>query len=197
MPVLGIVASQISGHLFAPSGAYDSIATTTLSTATASIDFTSIPATYTHLQIRGIVKLSRTTGNENLVAEFNADTGTNYSWHQLIGNGAAASANAGATQSYMYLSETIGSWTNAANMFSANVIDILDYANTNKYKTIRTLEGGDQNGNAAPNGDTGKIVFSSGSWRNTNAVTSIKIYPTSGTISQYSQFALYGIKGGN
>ena len=196
MPVLGIIASQISGHLFAPSGAYDSIATVTVGGGgAADVEFTSIPATYTHLQIRGIVKLSRTTGNEDLAMRLNSDTGSNYSFHQLIGNGATVSASAGATQSYMYLGETIGSWTNAASMFSANVIDILDYANTNKYKTIRTLEGGDQNGNTAPNGDTGKIGLTSGSWRNTNAITSIKIYPTGGTISQYTTYTLYGIKG--
>jgi len=183
---------------FTPSGAYDSIATVTVgSGGAASVDFTSIPATYTHLQIRGIVKFSRTTGNEDLGVRFNSDTGSNYSYHQLIGNGATVSAFAGVTQTFMFAGQTMGSWTNAANMFSANVIDILDYADTNKYKTIRTLEGGDQNGNVAPNSDTGSIGLTSGSWRNTNAITSIKLYPTGGTISEYTTYTLYGIKGGN
>jgi hypothetical protein len=73
--------------------------------------------------------------------------------------------------------------------FGANIIDILDYANTNKYKTTRTLSGGDNNG-------SGFVQFMSGNWRNTNAVTSIDIFQVDGdTIAEYSQFALYGIKG--
>ena len=188
--------SLLVGNAFYSPPIYDSIATVTVGGGgAADVEFTSIPATYTHLQIRGIVKLSRTAGNENLAMRFNSDTGSNYSFHQLIGNGATVSTDAGATQTYMYLGETMGSWASAASMFSPNVIDILDYANTNKYKTIRTLEGGDQNGNTAPNGDTGKMGFTSGNWRNTNAITSIKIYPTGGTISEYTTFALYGIKG--
>lgn len=176
-------------------GSYESIATVDVGAGgTSAVEFTSISGTYKHLQIRGIVKVSRTTGNENLYAQLNGDTASNYSWHQLVGSGAAASASAGATQSFMYLGENIGTWTNAANMFSTTVIDILDYANTNKNKTVRTLHGGDQNGNTAPNSDTGKITFSSGNWRSTSAVTSIKLYPSSGTINQYSSFALYGIK---
>jgi hypothetical protein len=192
MPILGIIASQ--GRV--PATSYESIATVSVgSGGAADIEFTSIPSTYTHLQIRGIVKLSRTAGNENLGMRLNSDTGSNYSYHQMIGTGTTITKEGQANQTYMYLGETIGSWASAASMFSPNVIDILDYANTNKYKTIRTLEGGDQNGNAAPNGDTGKMGFTSGSWRNTNAITSIKIYPTGGTISQYTTFALYGIKG--
>jgi hypothetical protein len=52
MPILGIISSQISGHLFAPSGAYDSIATVSGTGSSGTISFTSIPSTYTHLQIR-------------------------------------------------------------------------------------------------------------------------------------------------
>jgi hypothetical protein len=51
-PMLGIMASQISGHLVTNS--YESIQTVTVSTATPSITFSSIPATYKHLQIRGL-----------------------------------------------------------------------------------------------------------------------------------------------
>jgi hypothetical protein len=52
-PILGIYASQISGHLFAPSGAYDSIATVTWYWLSGIILLlASIPATYTHLQLR-------------------------------------------------------------------------------------------------------------------------------------------------
>jgi len=186
--------SGLVGNPVIMPGSYESIATVTVGAGgTSSVDFTSIPSTYTHLQIRGLVKVSRTSGNENLGAQFNGDTGSNYSWHQLIGNGSGGISQAGATQSFMFLGETIGSWGSAASMFDGTVIDILDYKDTNKYKTTRTLIGADQNGTTAPNGDTGKIVFASANWRNTAAITSVKIYATSGTINEYSSFALYGV----
>ena len=81
-PILGIYASQISGHLFAPSGAYDSIATTTVGAGGASsITFSSIPSTYTHLQVRITAKGNRGIVIENAYLTFNGDSGTNYNAH--------------------------------------------------------------------------------------------------------------------
>jgi hypothetical protein len=90
--ILGIYASQISGHLFAPSGAYDSIATYTVgSGGAADVEFTSIPATYTHLQIRGIARSARSgETDDNIALQFNADTGSNYAHHDINGNGSSA-----------------------------------------------------------------------------------------------------------
>jgi hypothetical protein len=79
--------------------------------------------------------------------------------------------------------------TGGANVFGTFIIDILDYANTSKYKTQRGLGGADLNG-------SGYISFNSGNWRNTNAITSISLTPLYGSqFAQYSSFALYGIKG--
>ena len=76
-----------------------------------------------------------------------------------------------------------------ANAFGVTIIDILDYANTNKYKTFRSLVGSDTN-------DTnGAVGLASGSWRSTSAITSITLSNNvSGNLAQYSSFALYGIK---
>jgi hypothetical protein len=53
------MASQISGHLYdGPFGAYDSLATVTLSADAASVTFAGIPSGYKHLQIRAIHKPS-------------------------------------------------------------------------------------------------------------------------------------------
>jgi hypothetical protein len=79
-------------------------------------------------------------------------------------------------------------------MFGAGIVDILDYANTNKYKTIRSLTGHDHNGVIA--GIHAIVNLNSGSWRSTSAINSIVIGVVSGTaFNQYSSFALYGIKG--
>ena len=187
-PILGIYASQMSGHLFTfPASSYESIATVTVGSGGAStVSFTSIPSTYTHLQIRAIARGSAAT-NE-IWAQFNSDTAANYSTHQVYGSGAAVGASGTASTSYAKVGELSG--TNAsASIFGVSVIDILDYANTNKYKTTRALTGTDINGSG------GYIVFASGNWRSTSAISSITLYYNTYSFNQYSSFALYGIKG--
>ena len=169
-------------------GDYESIQTVTVGAGgSSSISFTSIPSTYKHLQIRMFARSNRATNPEFLKINFNSDTGANYSWHYIYGQGASVAAGAGASATYMF-SEYYGGAAQASGVFGAGITDILDYANTNKYKTIRDLGGYDNNGD-------GSISFQSGSWRNTAAVSSIQITPGGGTtIQQYSSFALYGVK---
>ena len=159
-----------------------SIATVTLGSAQSYIEFTNIPQTYTHLQIRGIAKSTATDDNW---MRFNSDTSSNYSWHMLRGSGGAASSGAGTNASAMW----VGYGMDTANMFRSSIIDILDYTNTNKFKTIKTLSGMDTNTT------TNWVELTSGNWRSTAAITSIRLYPNSGNYGQYSTFALYGIKG--
>jgi len=167
---------------------YESIATTTLTTSTASVTFSSIPATFTHLQVRAISRYNGSGTNEGgALITFNADSATSYNYHLLYGTGSATGAQGNANTSYMWSPDTpFGGVT--ASVFGAGIIDILDYANTNKYKTIRALTGYDANG-------SGLIALASGAWRNTNAVNSITFTPpSSASFVQYSSFALYGVK---
>jgi hypothetical protein len=173
---------------------FESIATVTVgSGGAADVEFTSIPATYTHLQVRAIMQSNRGTYSlDDVFCRINNDVGSNYAFHKLYGDGSSASAENHSTQSYMSISFTSSSAT--ANIFGALVLDVLDYANTNKYKTLRNLGGMDINGTTAGYG--GRIGLISGLWQSTSAVTSIKFYPQNGTqFNQYSHFALYGIKG--
>jgi len=117
---------------------------------------------------------------------FNSDTGANYSRHYLIGTGTATASGAGTSANNIDILY-INSSSSTANVFATNVLDILDYANTNKYKTVKLLAGADQNG-------SGAIGLYSGSWRSTSAITSITITPSS-SIAQYSTFELFGIRG--
>jgi hypothetical protein len=167
-------------------GDFESIATATAGSAVSSLDFTSIPQTYSHLQIRGIGRNSVANADDNITIQFNGDTAANYSLHYLTGNGASASSGENTSQSLMIGWRVPGS-TSAANIFGSGVIDILDYANTNKYKTIRSITGHDQNG-------SGSAWLFSGNWRSTAAITSIKIFYAGNTLAQYSSFALYGVK---
>lgn len=169
--------------------AFDSLGSVLLGTATSTITFSNIPATYTHLQIRGIARSTRSNSNNNLYIGFNGDTTTgNYNAHFLLGDGASASGNqlSGITGMGSIYSVNVAA-TSTANVFGGVVIDILDYANTNKYKTMRTLSGYDANG-------SGNIGLLSGLWMNTAAVTSINLATYYDQYATYSSFALYGIK---
>ena len=182
MPILGVIDSGKSGHLAAPNS-YASIGTVTVGSGGASsITFSSIPSTYTHLQIR-VMALSAANFH-NTVVQFNGDTGANYTLHQLVGNGSAASAYGTNGQNNFTLGQ-LGTSTYPG----VEIMDILDYANTNKYKTVRDLSGTDTNG-------TGQtlIILRSGVWINTNAVTSITLFDEGSSYNQYSSFALYGVK---
>ena len=170
-------------------GDYESIATVTLSTTTATVTFSSIPSTYSHLQIRGIARDNdaNALGSNNITLQFNSDTGNNYAFHYLYGDGSSAQAGNGTSQPIMLAGKLTN--TNAiTSNFSTTVIDILDYGNTNKYKTIRVLSGFDNNG-------SGLMFYESGLWQSTSAVTSLDIKCGGASFVANSHFALYGIKG--
>lgn len=170
-------------------GDYQSIATTTVGAGgTATVTFSSIPATYTHLQIRASGRTNRSAGggDDNIKITLNSDT--TYSWHYLLGDGASAAVGGGTSSSAVLQVGFPGA--TATTAFSATVIDILDYTSTSKNKTIRTLSGYDVNG-------AGIIGLSSGlDYATPAAITSVTLSSwNAATIVQYSTFALYGIKG--
>jgi hypothetical protein len=182
-----MIGNAIAGFLgtgvAASTTAYESIATSTVGAGgSTSITFSSIPATYTHLQVR-LMNLSNGSAGDVRV-QFNSDTGNNYSKHGLYGSGTAVTANGSASGAFAY-----GGISGSTTAPGVAVIDILDYANTNKYKTVRNLSGYDLNAAG------GYVELQSGAWLNTAAITSITIFTSGVTYAQYSSFALYGIKG--
>jgi hypothetical protein len=183
--MIGNIAAGLYGVGVTPStNSYESISTVTVgSGGQSSVAFTSIPSTYKHLQIRvnGLAGAGK-----NFIAQLNSDTGSNYAWHILSGNGSSAEVSAFSSQSSIRIfGRDIGSSTTAPTVL---ITDILDYSNTSKYKTIRSLTGCDQNG-------SGEVQFNSGLWMNTSAISTFTIKTQDGSnFNQYSSFALYGIK---
>lgn len=188
MPILGTIASSTRQGQATDLGAMFPLQVLTVGSAGASsVTFSNIPSTYTHLQLRIFMRSSVADTGGNLFMRFNGDSGTNYSWHYVEGSGGSASSGNASSQNAMLQGRMNGSTANA-NSFGVAIIDILDYANTNKFKTTRSLTGTDRVGN-------GVVRIDSGNWRNTNAITSITVYPSdSGNFVQYSQVALYGVK---
>jgi hypothetical protein len=180
----------VGNQAFEPTS-FDSIATVTVgSGGSATISFTSIPSTYKHLQLRISAQTNRGTfGSDYSNITFNSDTGSNYSRHTLGSDGDTPLTGTTSNGSYVSGGAT---GTTTGGTFAGTIIDILDYANTNKYKSVKTLSANDFNGKISGYG--GEIYLLSGMWMSTSAISSITINRNSGSLySQNSTFALYGI----
>lgn len=188
---IGSVKGYGWGAIFS-TNSFESIATYTVgSGGSSTITFSSIPSTYKHLQMRYIARDTTATNDvSGIVLRFNSDSGTNYTRHYLIGDGSSASAGA-ATNSTSIVGGLVVGGGMTASAFAAAIIDVLDYTDTNKYKTYRVLTGNSTNSSTTKD----YVDFESALWRSTSAVTSITITLPSGNYAQYSHFALYGIKG--
>jgi len=185
LSALGIFSAAGAGGVEA--GAYELIETSIVSgTSTSSVVFSNLgtySSTYKHLQIR-FTSRSSINGGSGVLARFNSDTGSSYSWHVLLGNGSAVLSTAGTSTTFMYggIHSTLA---NTANIFGASVIDILDSYSTTKNKTIKTLTGFAGS----------RIDFYSGAWRSTSSVTSISLISEGENFIAGSRFSLYGIRG--
>lgn len=189
MPLLGTFAGAGARAYGAGAGGvlvgdFESISTTTLTGTQATVNFTSIPQTYSHLQIRifGRNNMVGTNQKEYFKMQFNSDTTTtNYRRHEIVADGAGVS-----TGNYQD-AIMIGITPNTTSTFSGSITDILDYKNTNKYKVSKTISGYDGNG-------FGECHFNSGLWINTAAITSINLSAFNGnSFVQYTSIALYGV----
>ena len=179
------IAAMLGGAATAI-GDYESIATANGTGSSATLTFSSIPSTYTHLQLRGILRSS--SGSQNsVVFRFNSDSSTNYARHYLSGDGASASASASTSASNAGLGYFPGS-SDLANVYGAVVLDVLDYTSTNKNKTMRNLFGYDVNGAGGLVG-----LFSSLWFKTPEAINTITITAGSGNWTTATQIALYGI----
>ena len=183
MRYTSMLAGNTTWNPWQPEGAYDSLATMTVGTTATTIDFTGIPNTYKHLQVRIMALTTASTIQPQM--RFNNDTAANYTRHSLYGDGTAAAAYGAASVNQLVVGGlSVG--MNTTNPYVC-VIDILDYSSTSKYKTMRSLSGTDRNG-------SGEIGLHSGTWMNSaSAISSISII-SSGTYNTNSTFSLYGVK---
>lgn len=171
---------------------FESIATATGTGSSNTITFSSIPGTYQHLQIRCLMRdtLAANASSE-LRIRVNSDTGSNYTRHYLRGDGSTAAAAGFSNTSALFLEKSVPLDSVTSNTMGVAIVDIHDYANTSKNKTIRAISGVDANTASTEFG----VVLSSSVWMNTNAITSISLSTIAANWTTTTQFALYGIKG--
>ncbi len=158
---------------------YEPLATTTLSSAASSVTFSGISGSYTDLVL--IVFVSSNSVSQDMYLQYNADTGSNYSFTTLRGNGTSASSQRGSNETGARFSDQSSPTTTTSN---TAIIHIMNYANTTTYKT---------NISRSNNASTGIDAMTT-LWRNTAAITSVKVFPISGNMASGSTFTLYGIK---
>lgn len=166
------------------------------SNTSAPIDIQSIPSTYKHLQLRILYRdQSGQGGTDGGAVEgyyyFNNDTtAANYSLHVVKGNGGGNAATGAGYATYGDgLAAFLGFRSNwGGSAFGITIIDLLDYQNSNKYKTIRSFSG-------AAGGSVGGARVTHGTWRNTTTVNRMTFYGNQGGFATGTVFALYGIKG--
>lgn len=173
-------------------GSYESIATVTVAAGNTSstITFSGIPSGYDHLQVRAIYRsASSNVYNAWYTARLNSDSGTNYSHHALYGNGSSVGAT-GYTNNNVLDGFSRPGADAGDTFYGAFVMDILDYANTNKFKTVRHIGGAD----IAVSTTRLDIGLYTNNWRSTSAVNAISFIGNQGAFTEYSHFALYGIK---
>lgn len=167
----------------------EAIKTTYLENSSAtSVAFSSIPATYEHLQLRISSHDLYDTTYDYLYIRLNSDSGSNYSSHSMEGySGTGTTAGGSLNQSYAKLGSAVGSWsTVGVATYSANLIDILDYADSAKKTTMMCL-GGNSVGAQT-------IRPSCALWNSTNAVNRIEVYVIyTAAFQRGTEMTLYGL----
>ena len=165
----------------------EAIATHYLEADAASVTFSSIPATYEHLQVRGSHRAAGAVGGQSFYIELNATAGTGYSSHVIRAHSTTVGANALTGTAYIQIYDAShGSSVDAAE-YATIFMDVLDYANTNKNTTVQFVAG------TALTHGASRVSVGSGLWDDTAAITQIKFTPSNGNMVRGSGFTLYGL----
>ncbi len=164
---------------------YTPIASITLGATTSSVTFSSIPQTYTDLVL--ISTPTQNTGYNNLNANFNFNSGSNYSSTWLTGSNDTSFSGRASNIGVAYLSAYAAPGTTLGNFLCSS--HIMNYSNTTTNKVVISRAGNNVTGTDI------ELVVSL--WRSTNAITSITLSLGANNFVSGSTFNLYGIQAGN
>lgn len=189
MPIpLGVLAVAGAGAAGAASS-FDLLQTTLITTNTSSVTFSNLNnySAYKHLQLR--ITARSTASQTRILMRMNGVTSGSYAAHSLRGNGSVVTSGAATSETSMRLwFWTPGTDIDAANIFSAGVVDILDFSSSSKNTTVRNINGYHGTGFQ-------QVSLNSGLFNNTAALTSIELFlESSASFVSGSRLSLYGIK---
>jgi hypothetical protein len=181
-PITWHITNVVSGgSMVSTSGAMTLISDTTLISTAATVNFASIPGTYKALRLYYQTRSTDATDHINLGVQCNGDTGSNYPYSFLTGEGSGAGAAVGT-----YTMALIG-WvggTGASDRPSTGVIDIYNYAGATFTKQLLGV---------TTVANIGWEAYTASWWDNSAAITSLLLLADSGDFVVGSRFTLYGI----
>jgi hypothetical protein len=148
----------------------------------ASLDFTSIPQTYTNLCILASPRSTNAFTGENIYIRFN-DSTSSYNWVNFYGTGSGSASIQNGSDNQA--GTAVGA--SATTSFFGNVCIYIPEYTTTKYKTLIS------DSNVENNATRGDNTLWGTMWSNTAAITSIKLFPSTGVWAQDSNAYLYGI----
>ena len=163
---------------------YTPIASQTLTSAATSVTFNGLPQNYTDIVL--VASFSSAVADNDVRCTVNGDTGSNYSYVRMSGNGTNATSGK-ATTTYIPSYFVIGTSTNPQII----IWNMMNYSNSTTYKTILSrISAADKELSAA-------VAL----WQNTAPITSVT-FTNAGNNSpaQFasgSVFSLYGITSGS
>ena len=182
--LLGILNSQAAGG--GGGAAFEHIETINITNgSTQTTTFSSIPTGYKHLQIRGLVKSSRASGDDPMSVVVNGNNSAVYTWHWLRGDGSNDYSEGYTARTYMRMDKCAATYFSNVYEYTPFVMDITDYTNTAKNTTMRYFSHA-----------VSTTYFGSGLYQSTAAVSSLTFgfdisasYFVAGT-----RLSLYGVK---
>jgi hypothetical protein len=154
---------------------------------TASIDFTSIPSTYTDLLLKISARSAGAVVGTTVGVQFNGDTGANYSRSQLYGTGSGAAGSDSQSSMGHAQSGPTNANTSTANIFSNTEYYIPNYTNSSQ-KPMYSDSVQETAATASYMGLMANV------WTGTAAISSIKVISQNGNFMQNTTASLYGIK---
>jgi hypothetical protein len=169
-----------------PSNALELISTAYGNGSSGTITFSSIPANYSHLQVRWVGVITANS-NTAMFMQMNGVSTSSYVGHVLYAGGSGpASTYLAASTAFQLNNQTAGMSTLPA----VGIVDILDYLNTSKNKTMRSFSGIAYNA-----GNSKEVSLNSGVFLSTSAISSLTFTAGGGIFATSARISLYGVKG--
>lgn len=149
--------------------------------------FSNIPQIYQDLLF--VVQGRSTTAatSSQGVLRLNDDAGSNYSWTTLRGDGSSATSSRDTNSGNGWTFNDFTGANSTSNMFAVSTLHILNYRNTNTFKTGIWRNANDNNG-------SGTTRVAVGLWRSTAAIYDLRIINAQANWASGSTFTLYGVR---
>ena len=165
-----------------PTPTYTLIASVTITTPVTYMDFTSIPSTYTDLNLVFSARSSSAAVTQSIKVEINNST-TDFTNRELYSDGSTVGAYSGTNGAIGYIPAATGT----SNTFGTTSLYFPNYAGSAK-KSFTTDYAREANSTSIDMG------FFANLWSITTAINQLTLKPSAGNFAQYSSAYLYGIK---